>query len=125
MKKSGILNRDLLSAIATLGHCDTFVVADCGLPIPDDIPVIDLAIVFGEPSFDVVVNAILADVEIQAVTLADGTPSHIVDMLSGFSTHTISHQELKNRTKEAKFVVRTGENIPYSNVIFECGVPFS
>ena len=47
MRKSGLLNPALTSAVARLGHTDTFVVADCGLPIPHDVPVIDLTLTFG------------------------------------------------------------------------------
>lgn len=45
MKKSGLLNPQLCAAGARLGHTQTFVVADAGLPIPHEVPVIDLAVV--------------------------------------------------------------------------------
>lgn len=51
MKKTGLLNPDLNYAIARLGHTDTWAVADCGLPIPEHVDVIDLSLVFGVPSF--------------------------------------------------------------------------
>ena len=44
MKKSGLLNPQLCAAVARLGHTQTFVVADAGLPIPHEVPVIDLAV---------------------------------------------------------------------------------
>jgi len=44
MKKSGLLNPQLCAAVARLGHTQTFVVADAGLPIPHEVPVIDLAL---------------------------------------------------------------------------------
>lgn len=49
MRKSGLLNPALAGAVARLGHTDTFVIADCGLPIPHDVPVIDLTLTFGIP----------------------------------------------------------------------------
>ena len=43
MKKSGIINQPLATAIAGLGHLDMVVIADAGLPIPDGPRRIDLA----------------------------------------------------------------------------------
>ena len=51
MKKHGILNSALSGLIASLGHTDLLVVADAGLPIPPGVPVIDLAVRCGVPSF--------------------------------------------------------------------------
>jgi len=51
MKKSGLLNPQLCAAVARLGHTQTFVGADAGLPIPHEVPVIDLAVVLGTPRF--------------------------------------------------------------------------
>ncbi len=36
MRKRGILNHELAATIATLGHTDSLVVADAGLPIPPE-----------------------------------------------------------------------------------------
>lgn len=37
MKKHGVLNSEIASILALLGHTDTIVIADCGLPIPDGV----------------------------------------------------------------------------------------
>ena len=42
MKRTGILNRHLSAATASLGHTDEVVIADAGLPIPDGPTVVDL-----------------------------------------------------------------------------------
>ena len=52
MKKIGILNQPISSVIAGLGHTDTLVVADAGLPIPQETQRIDLALVEGIPGGD-------------------------------------------------------------------------
>ena len=44
MKKRGILQHDLAHVIATLGHTDSLVIADAGLPIPMGVQRIDLAV---------------------------------------------------------------------------------
>jgi D-ribose pyranase len=48
MKKSGILNAPLSGALAELGHYDTAVICDAGLPIPGTSRRIDLALVPGD-----------------------------------------------------------------------------
>ena len=44
MKKTGILNRDLSSLVAAMGHYDRLVVSDAGFPIPKGVPCIDLTL---------------------------------------------------------------------------------
>ena len=34
MRKIGIINKDISEVVAGLGHTDTLVIADAGLPIP-------------------------------------------------------------------------------------------
>lgn len=122
MKKQGLLNPELNRLIARLGHTDTFVIADCGLPIPAHIPVVDLALVFGIPRFGDVVRAALAEVCAEAVTLATESPADVRELFH--SPRFVDHEELKTLVGQASFVVRTGEATPYANVIIHCGVPF-
>ena len=65
MKKDRLLNPEIISAVAALGHTEYFCIADCGLPIPNGVKVIDVSIVGGKPSFlelvDAVVNGIKAE----------------------------------------------------------------
>ncbi|PAC67377.1 D-ribose pyranase, partial [Enterobacter cloacae] len=49
MKKNGILNSHIAKVLADLGHTDTIVIADCGLPIPEGPVKIDLALSIGTP----------------------------------------------------------------------------
>jgi D-ribose pyranase len=37
MKKIGVINREISQVLARMGHTDTIVIADCGLPIPDQV----------------------------------------------------------------------------------------
>lgn len=124
MRRSGILNPDLAARINRLGHTDTFVVADCGLPIPAGVPVVDLTLVFGIPRFSDVVDALLAEVVVEALTLADRTPAGVRALLPDVPVAEVDHEELKRQVADASFVVRTGETTPYANVIFRSGVPF-
>ncbi|PAE14687.1 D-ribose pyranase, partial [Virgibacillus sp. 7505] len=60
MKKLGILNRDIARVLASLGHTDLIVIADCGLPIPSGVECIDLSIRLGVPNFVDVLTEVLA-----------------------------------------------------------------
>lgn len=123
MRKSGLLNPALVSRVARLGHTDTFVVADAGLPIPANTPVVDLTLVFGIPTFADVVAALLTEVTVEGAVIATETPADIRQLLP-LTAEEVSHERLKELVAEASFVVRTGETTPFANVIFRSGVPF-
>lgn len=70
MKKSGILNGDISRVLSYMGHTDTSCIGDCGLPIPDEAERIDLALVFGVPSFMETLKVVKEDMKIEKITLA-------------------------------------------------------
>lgn len=51
MKKTWYLNSDISRVHSYIGHTDQICIEDCGLPIPDEIERIDLALKFGQPRF--------------------------------------------------------------------------
>lgn len=124
MRKSGLLNPALTNAVARLGHTDTFVIADCGLPIPHDVPVIDLTLTFGIPTFADTLAALLEEVVVEAGTIADTTPPKVRSLLPAVPLTEVSHDDLKREVARASFVVRTGSTTPFANVILRSGVPF-
>lgn len=124
MRKQGILNPELTWAISRLGHTDTFAIGDCGLPLPDGVKVIDLSLVFGVPSFADVARAILNEVVVETVAIADSTPREIRELLPNVPVRETTHETLKNRLAECRFIVRTGETTPFANAIFRSGVAF-
>ena len=124
MRKSGLLNPALTSAVARLGHTDTFVIADCGLPIPHDVPVIDLTLTFGIPTFADTLATLLEEVVVEAGTIADTTPPEVRSLLPAVPLTEVSHDDLKREVARASLVVRTGSTTPFANVILRSGVPF-
>lgn len=127
MKKTGILNPELAHAVARLGHTNTFVVADCGLPVPRNVEVIDLSVVFGIPRFtevlDAVLNEVVADGGIAAEEVRGTEADHwISDRITPLAY--VPHEQFKRQVANAEFVVRTGETTSFANVIVRCGVPF-
>jgi D-ribose pyranase len=126
MKKSGLLNPELLAAIGELGHTDEFIVCDSGYPIPDGLPRIDLAYRRGMPPFLDVLEAIMAEVVAEGAVIAEEASAEVaagIEKLVG-PAERLPHVELKDRGYGARFAVRTGEATPYSNVIIVCGVAF-
>lgn len=129
MKRRGILNDALSEALARLGHTDTVVVADCGLPRPAGVAVVDLALVFGVPTFAQVVEALAEEIVVERVTIADQTESanpqaHALIVARFGPPELVSHDELKELSAHAALLIRTGEATPYANAILHCGVPF-
>ncbi|MFQ5795051.1 MAG: D-ribose pyranase [Candidatus Bipolaricaulia bacterium] len=131
MKKQGILNERVSAVLARLGHTDWLAIADCGLPIPDGVERIDLALVQGIPRFQDVVQAIASELVVEKVILAQETQSHnpdcyrfLTEQFGDVPVEEISHEELKRRLKAVKAVIRTGEATPYANVILQAGVAF-
>ena len=129
MKRGGIISAQLAGALARLGHTDTLVVCDAGLPIPPGPEVVDLAFKLGTPGFGVVLEGLLEELVVEEAVAAreveranPGCHELLVARLPELKL--VPHWELKVRTADARLVVRTGEATPYSNVILRCGVPF-
>jgi D-ribose pyranase len=132
MRRSGLLHAELNRVIAAMGHTDTLVIADVGLPVPHGVPCIDLAVLPGTPSFATVFDAVYAELAVERVTVAreihERNPALVA--LSrrlasdGLTVDEVSHDDLKRLTARAVAVVRTGETSPYANVILHAGVTF-
>lgn len=131
MKKTGILNAQLIGLIAALGHKDTFMVGDAGMPIPKGVPIVDLVLCGGVPTFRQTMDAILAETEIEGYTIAEEIDeknpellAYIHEKLPEAEEEKIPHAELKKMSAECRFAVRTGEFTPYPNIILRAGVAF-
>ncbi|AOZ91048.1 D-ribose pyranase [Paenibacillus crassostreae] len=131
MKKQGILNSHISKILADLGHTDTIVIADVGLPIPAWVPKIDLALKLGVPSFQDVVDIIIEDMVIEKVIVAEEldtenqkTSQYINNQFNGILIEKLSHEQFKLLTHKAKVIIRTGEASPYANCILQAGVNF-
>ncbi|ADM70316.1 D-ribose pyranase [Paenibacillus polymyxa E681] len=143
MKKHGILNSHISKILTDLGHTDFIVVADAGLPVPEGVTKIDLALTLGVPSFQDVVDVIAADMVIEKITLAEEIKQENEQALQ-YIMHTFAgeqleqtqlnkqaaviefcpHEQFKELTRYAKAVIRTGEAKPFANCILQAGVHF-
>ena len=131
MKKGRLLNSELISTMVKMGHTDQITIADAGLPIPDYVKRIDLAVKKGLPSFLDVVEAVASEMVIEKVILAEEilkeNPSvyeEIKQIFAKIKIDFVSHENFKKLTGESKAVVRTGECTPFANIILQSGVDF-
>ena len=125
MKRNGILNSEISKRLSDLGHTDLIAIGDCGLPIDPDKK-IDLALKLGEPKFIDVLKVLLEDFGYESYILAEeikeANPSQekdIKDLLGDDCVEYISHEDFKKKLADVKFVIRTGEDTPYSNIILK------
>ena len=129
MKRHGIINAPLSGHLARLGHTDLVVVADAGLPVASHVPVVDLALVYGQPTFTSVLDALVAEMVFEYAWVsapADDWPAGAwVDKRLDAPAVRIDHLDFKAMVNTAHLVIRTGEDTAYSNVILRCGVPFA
>lgn len=131
MKKGRILHPQLSQVIASMGHTDGLVIADCGLPIPEGVERVDLALAQQIPTFLQVLDSVLSELEVEQIVLAEEMRTHNPKMLqeielrfSGIPVQWVSHETFKAMTSSSKAVVRSGECSPYANVILKSGVIF-
>ena len=129
MKKRGFLNGAVSELIATMGHTDRLVVSDAGLPVPPAVRRIDLAVTKNLPLFIDVLRMLLEDLAVERFVLARGTQAasparhaEILAMLPGAPYDELPHEQFKLLTREARAVIRTGDFVPYSNIILISGV---
>ncbi len=131
MKKTTLLNQPVSSVIAGLGHLDTLVIADAGLPIPPETQRIDLAVSRGVPGFFDVLSAVLSEMTVEravvAAEMAEVSPQvyeRLRQALGDTPVDEETHVVFKEATRSARAVIRTGECTPYANVILVAGVAF-
>ncbi|QJA07792.1 D-ribose pyranase [Romboutsia sp. CE17] len=131
MRKTKLINSEVSYTISKMGHTDSITIGDCGLPIPDGVNRIDLALKYGVPSFLETLDTILEELCVEEVIIAEEIVEkntiiydEILKRFENIKIIMVSHEEFKNMTKSSKAVVRTGECTPYANIILKSGVVF-
>lgn len=125
-----ILNDELSCAISSMGHTDLFMITDAGYPIPPEAWRIDLALTRGVPSVYDVLEAVhdelIAEKVFYAEDVAEMNPDFDQRLRelyreSGATIETIPHEEVLDYGHEAKVIVRSGDFVPWGNVVIQCG----
>lgn len=134
MKKHGILNKELSAAIADMGHTDIMVIGDCGVPISDPAKRIDLALCEDVPTIAQVLDLIMDEMIFEKVVVAEEQAKynpvhfHQVEALvktryATMTVDTMPHEDFfKEYLPKAKYIVRTGNMMPWGNVVLQAGI---
>ncbi len=132
MRKGSLLNSSIVSVLSKLGHTDQITIADAGLPIPDHVDRIDIALIKDIPGFIDTVKAVKSDLVVEKVILAEEIKNEnpqVLEAIKGLfgevEVEFVSHESFKELTENSKAVIRTGECTPYANIIIQSGVDFS
>jgi D-ribose pyranase len=128
MKRSGILNPALNLLLASTGHTDYFTICDKGFPVPDGPTRIDLAVVEGIPTVLDVLRAIHVEYQIDRVLITtemtEVSPDRVAELralLGDIPLEVVSHLDLKRLAGSGKATIRTGDSVPYANLIVVSG----
>ncbi len=131
MKKRGFLSAPVAELIARMGHTDRLVICDAGFPAPPDVQRIDLAITGNLPSLPDVLRVLLDDLAVEHFIVAEELRelqpqryAEIVELLPGVPHELIPHADFKRAARDARAVIRTGDFVPYSNIMLVAGVVF-
>lgn len=125
---SGILHPGLGHLLASTGHTDYLTLCDRGFPVPIGPERIDLALVDDLPTVLNVLRAIHAGWTIDRILITDEmievSPNRVAalrDLVGDTPLEPVSHLEFKRLSLGARGTVRTGDTIPYANIIVVAG----
>lgn len=139
MKKKVLLNSEISYVISKMGHTNTLTIGDCGLPVPEGVQRIDLAVTKGLPEFMPVLKAVLEELSVEKIILAEEIKDKSPDIFKNImeiinltekeenkkiDVEYVPHEVFKEKTKSSKAVIRTGEYKPFANIILVSGVTF-
>ena len=127
MIKSGLLNPAVLHLLARIRHTNTLVIADRGFPFWPQIETVDLSLVDGVPTVLQVLDALRANFVIGRAFAArefqKANPAAVQKALAahlkGVPLVFEPHLAFKQRVPSAIGLIRTGDTIPYANLIIE------
>lgn len=132
MKKNVLINQQISNVIAGMGHLDMLVISDAGLPIPLTTERVDIALTKGMPGLLSVLEAVLTELEVEKIIVAQElkmTNPLFYDKIVLFFDEKVEivevpHKALKELSKNAKSIIRTGEFTPFANIVLVSGVVF-
>ncbi|RCW95385.1 MULTISPECIES: D-ribose pyranase [Kosakonia] len=139
MKKGRVLNADISLVISRLGHTDSLVVCDAGLPVPRNTQRIDMALTQGVPSFMQVLEVVTAEMQVESAIIASEIKQHNPQLHETLLKHIeqlqqhqgnnievryVTHEQFKKHTADSHAVIRSGECSPFANIILCAGVTF-
>lgn len=125
MLKNGILNPQINSLISRVRHTNMLVISDRGFPYWPMIETVDIALIDDVPTVLQVLGAIRANFMLGEIMMARefreqnsaAVQDRFASACAGAETTFLPHVELKLRVPAAIGLIRTGDTIPYANMI--------
>lgn len=124
MKKTGILNAELMSELTKLRHMDQFVICDAGFPVPQGANIVDVSLIAGVPSFMLTLKAVLNELIVEDYVIFDfmkeyntETYDELKKIFCKQTAREVSMEEFIELSKNVKLFIRTGELKPASNIL--------
>lgn len=132
MKRSGILNQALSEAVAAMGHGEIMMIVDAGFPIPRHAWRIDMALVPGLPTLEMLYAAIAPELIVEKVMFAAEVAEHNGPMYRTLKTWfderdfvPVTYEETVGAlAQKAKVIVRSGAQDPWGNIALQSGVDY-
>lgn len=125
MIQRGLLNPHVLSLLARVRHTNALVISDQGFPFWPRVETIDLSLVVGVPTVLQVLAAIRDNFHAGQAYMAREFLTHnsaetqagFADGLAGIPLSYEDHVAFKQRVPDAIGLIRTGDAVPYANLI--------
>lgn len=125
MLKSGILNPQLNSLLSRVRHTNTLVIADRGFPFWPAIETVDISLMDDLPRVLDVLQAIRANFSVGRFFMAEEfrrynrpeIQEQFANVIDSTPIDYEPHLIFKRRVPDAIGLIRTGDTIPYANII--------
>ena len=131
MYRNGILNSSINQVVGNLGHTDCICIGDCGLPVPDGVLKIDLAVRMGSPTVEEVLSELKEHICVEKIILAkeleERSPEAFQKLQALFpkaESETVPHEDFKKCVGKCRAMIRTGAVGAYTNIILQSGCIF-
>ncbi|MGB3390583.1 MAG: D-ribose pyranase [Pseudaminobacter sp.] len=138
MRNGALLNGPLTGLIGDLGHSDKIMIVDAGWPIPKELRY-DLCLTHGIPRLADVFAVVAEELSIERVIIDSEMRTHgpevhaqiqrIIAATAEAQREAIAvdhepHVTFKEHARSVKGIIRTGECIPYCNLVIVAGLAF-
>jgi D-ribose pyranase len=129
MLKTRILNPELLSLVARVRHTNALVIADQGFPFWPQIETVDISLMDDVPTNLQVLSALRPEFKVIQAYMAQEfrkTNSEAIQdrFIKAFGDIPLTfepHIDFKKRVPGAIGLIRTGDALPYANMILVSG----
>jgi len=127
MLRTGILNPRLLDLLARVRHTNTLVIADRGFPSWPGLETVDLSLVDDVPTVLQVLAAVRGNFVVGKAWMAEEfaqvntapVKKRFEAALRGVPVTFEPHGQFKRRVPGATGLIRSGDTVPYANLILE------